>query len=150
MQVPSRLDDVYPLYCIVPWLALTEILLEILCHFSSRLFEPSTIPEGCQPLFWSPPPINPWPTPPGVAGATVVVRAASPGAVHGMHPTGVGARTKWGHKFWCTVLCTYPTARFVTWELVCGVWVRYPALLRRIRPLYNLGKRNNSIHSTFE
>ena len=50
--------------------------------------------------------------------------------------------------YWCTVvLCgVHPSsARFVTWELVWGAWVRYA--LSRFRPYFSL-RKNNSIHST--
>ena len=100
-----------------------------LCRFSSSVFEPSPSPEGCQPLFWSPPPINPWPTPPDV-GATVV-RAAYQILVRCTRS-----------KSWCTVpCCVHPLCDL---EQVWGAWVRYAQ--SRIRPT-NVRKNNSSVGS---
>ena len=104
-------------------------LIKILCRFSSSVFEPSPSPEGCQPLFWSPPPINPWPTPPDV-GATVV-RAAYQILVRCTRS-----------KSWCTVpCCVHPLCDL---EQVWGAWVRYAQ--SRIRPT-NVRKNNSSVGS---
>ena len=85
-------------------------------------------PRGASPCSG---PHQPLADPPGV-GATVVVRRAPSRCTP-----------------WCTARYSlhsmHPTARFVTWELVWGAWVRYA--LSRIRPYFSL-RKNNSIHST--
>ena len=158
--MPSRLDDVYPLYCIVPWLATGRgpdwnIAWDFVPFFLPTIWAVND-PRGVPTLVLVPTPHQPLADPPwccwcNCGGALLMVHTQQV-LVHCMVCTQlVLVRAPSRCTPWCSVLCTYPTARFVTWELVCGVWVRYPALLRRIRPpLYNLGKRNNSIHSTFE